>query len=193
MLRTWLIRALPVVALWCAASALLPLSGAAYAQAADPEHGLPLVTANPACGAVTDNYFGFTDDQDAPSAWTYANGSQWCVRVDWYVTPPPRGEDCRLQFYVPVGNATADLAVGLFDAAGNEIIARVQEDGASGYVNLIDSTPYTNIPINHVNIGDNNGQAYPTRIGWGTFPGSVAWVRPPEQGGGYCSTPAFLK
>jgi hypothetical protein len=190
MLRNWLIRALPVAALWCAASALLPLSGAAYAQA-HPMNGLQQVTVNPACGAAADNYFGFTDGQDAPSAWTYANGSQWCVRADWYITPPPNGEDCSLRFYVPLGNATADLPVGLIDAAGNKIIAHVHEDNVYGYVNLIDSTRYTNVPINHVNIGDNNGQAYPNQIGWGTFPGSVAWVRPTELGGGYCSTPAF--
>jgi hypothetical protein len=190
MLRNGIIRLLPVIALWSAASAVLPLSDAAFAQA-HPRNGLPQVTVNPTCGAAADNYFGFMDSEDAPSSWTYANGGQWCVRADWYITPPPKGEFCTLRFYVPLENATADLAVGLVGAAGNKIIAQVQEENVFGYVNLIDSTQSNNIPINHVNIGDNNGQAYPTQIGWGTFAGSVAWVRPPEQGGGYCSTPAF--
>jgi len=51
MLRNGIIRLLPVVALWSAASAVFPLSDAAFAQA-PPRNGLPQVTVNPICGAA---------------------------------------------------------------------------------------------------------------------------------------------
>jgi hypothetical protein len=157
--------------LFVAATSLLPLAN--LTPAADAYFD-PSVTVNPACGTFDDNVVQFTDDNGNPSAFTYANGSQYCVRVDWDIPPLPRDASCGVTFYVPNGNATADLPIGLTDTEGRKTIVHVQEAGVQGPVFIVDKPSGVDNPITHINIGDNNGESYPSQIGWGDFSGSVS-------------------
>jgi len=136
----------------------------------------PNVTVNPACGTAGDNVFQFIDENGNPSAFTYANGSQYCVRVDWDIPPLPKDAGCGITFYVPNGNATDDLPIGLIDTAGRKTIVHVKEVDVAGPVVILDKPEGVDNPIAHINIGDNNGESYPSQIGWGDFPGSVSIV-----------------
>jgi hypothetical protein len=121
--------------------------------------------------------FGFNDDSGIPSDFTYTNGSQWCVRVDWYIPPPPKDASCALNFYVPIGNATALLPVGLIDSAGRKTVFTIDGSGAYGDTVVIGKPAGVENPITHVNIGDSNGQQPGSaQIGWGNFPESVFWA-----------------
>jgi hypothetical protein len=154
------------LALLAAAASTLPTS---VAHAASDAFYSPTITVNPACGAASDNVFEFIDDNGNPSAWTYANGSQWCVRGDWYFPPLPANQHCEIYFYVPNGNATAALPVGLFESDGNPNIGSllIHEDLHDTYYKFFDKPSGFDVPVNHLNFGDNNGQSYPSQIGWG--------------------------
>ena len=163
---------LAMLPLLFAVATVLPLAPEARAEISGPVVGV-----NPACGTLTDNVFGFNDDSGVPSDFTYTNGSHWCVRVDWYIPPPPKEASCAVNFYVPIGKATALLPVGLIDSAGRKTVVTIDESGAYGDTVVIGKPAGVDNPITHVNIGDNNGQQPGSaQIGWGNFPESVFWA-----------------
>ena len=93
------------------------------------------------------------------------------MRADWYITPPLNpNQDCQIFFYVPNGNATANLTVGLFTPVGDKAYQfsnNFSEAPVSGPQRIWPIEPPVYANIAQVNIGDNNGEAYPKLIGWG--------------------------
>lgn len=110
-------------------------------------------------------YFSTTDGNKEPIEWTYANGSQQCINVAWAINSP--ATSCHYDFYVPDGHATGTIVftVGALTSAGNPHTYTVQlnENPVSGWQSLTDNTN-----VYSIRFGDNNGQSYPTELGWGS-------------------------
>jgi hypothetical protein len=101
-----------------------------------------------------------------PSRFTYANGSQWCVSVDYQFPAFPQEKSCWLEFYVPFSNATAYLPFGFYDTNNNKKYFHLAEDATQSYQFIFAKQIGEDDPIYKVNFSDNNGQQYPTMIGW---------------------------
>lgn len=116
-------------------------------------------------GSAQSQYFMATDANSQPIDWTYANGSQQCINVSWAISSP--ATSCHYDIYVPAGHATGtlNLTVGALTSAGNPHYYTVQlnENPVSGWQSLTDNTN-----VFSVRFGDNNGQSYPTELGWGS-------------------------
>jgi hypothetical protein len=159
---SWVLRGLVLTGLSVAAGLL---STVVIAQAAPTGSYSPTVRV--LCGPPDQQYFPFIDLNGLASDYTFANGAHPCVRVDWYFEPLPKEKNCTISFYVPNGNANAYLPVGLIDVNGQKTYFRFSEDPVNGPVQVFSKNAGEDVPINHVNIGDNNGESYPTMIGWG--------------------------
>jgi hypothetical protein len=123
------------------------------------------ITVSPHCGPGA-QYYEFVDDNGADSYYTYANGSQSCVSVDWSFAPLATNQWCAVFFYVPYDNATAILPFGLSDDHGNYGYYHLDESNTSNFRSILVKPKGVIDPINHVHFSDNNGQQYPTMIGW---------------------------
>jgi hypothetical protein len=145
-----------------AVAAMLPSSSWAQERFDYPDEHIVL---NPHCGP-SPQYYNFVDDSGAPSYYTFANGSQACVSVDWSFQPLATDQWCAIYFYVPYDNATADLPLGLFDVYGNKSYYYLDESNTSNLQAIFVKRKGVIDPIDHVQFSDNNGQQYPTMIGW---------------------------
>ena len=116
-------------------------------------------------GSAQSQYFTATDANTQPIDWTYANGSQQCINVSWAISSP--ATSCHYDIYVPAGHATGTLSltVGALTSAGNPhyYTVSLNENPVSGWQSLTDNTN-----VFSVRFGDNNGQSYPTELGWGS-------------------------
>jgi hypothetical protein len=112
-----------------------------------------------ACQGST-QYFAATDYSGVPVFWTYANGSHPCIRVTYH--PRTTTSTCTFQFYVPNGFATANVIFGYWTTDGVKHYASIDENPRQGWYTIFSSANVTLI-----NFQDNNGQAYPLRLGWG--------------------------
>lgn len=109
-------------------------------------------------------YFSTTDNSGVPIDWTYANGSNQCVQVSYSPTFTPAS--CTFYFYVPNGYATGyvDLKVGhLVNGNPGVTTYQLNENPVSGFTQV-----FTLPNVYSVTFGDNDGQSYPTQIGWGS-------------------------
>jgi hypothetical protein len=120
---------------------------------------------NTAACPGTSQYFTTSDGNKEPIEWTYANGSQQCINVAWAINSP--ATSCHYDIYVPDGHATGTIVftVGALTSAGNPHTYTVQlnENPVSGWQSLTDNTN-----VYSIRFGDNNGQSYPTELGWGS-------------------------
>jgi hypothetical protein len=116
-------------------------------------------------GSAQSQYFMATDANSQPIDWTYANGSQQCINVNWAISSP--ATSCHYDIYVPAGHATGtlNLTIGALTGTGNPHYYTVQlnENPVSGWQSLTDNTN-----VFSIRFGDNNGQSYPTELGWGS-------------------------
>jgi len=144
------------------------------------------VTARPGVPAYSGQYSPivmYTADDDRKSTVsTYAKGSRWCVRSDWYFNPVGNGAPrCQYSFYVPNdvntydrtgAGANAIIVIGFYGPDGRTIVQRsdpLDESASSGMTLLTINQGDPNLPDNYtgINIGDNNGQSDSQQIGWG--------------------------
>ena len=168
------------------------------AQAAGVSYFTPAVVTNPACleaNHVTakPNIPGYPqvfgnalfistfDDNGNSTESTFANGNQWCVRVDWKFDAAASGGACQYWFYVPndvnvfdakgIG-ANATFVVGFYGSDGNTLVATsdpIYEAYDAGYTLLtISGNPNISATFRGVNFGNNTGAAPGSeQIGWG--------------------------
>jgi hypothetical protein len=109
----------------------------------------------------TSEYFTANDLNGVPVNWTYANGSHPCIRVSY--APRSTSQDCIFDFFVPTGYATANIIFSYTTADGATHSASLNEAPLDGWYYVFDAANVT-----HIEFRDNNGQAYPTEIGWGS-------------------------
>ncbi|HEV2374497.1 MAG TPA: hypothetical protein VGS19_20340 [Streptosporangiaceae bacterium] len=121
-----------------------------------------------AAPAVSQNYYNATftskcsgwnfttDSNGQPNAYTASTGTTNCANVDWYISGTPTHSKCVVWVFVPGAFANASHAVpGLWNTSGTKL-----------YGNTINENLYTDqwayigtfTNINHVNIGDNDGE-----------------------------------
>ncbi|WP_214415871.1 hypothetical protein [Sphaerisporangium fuscum] len=99
----------------------------------------------------------------APITWTYANKNYRCVEVG-YVTVDAYGP-CDFYFYVPNGYADGVLAFTWQSGdsrSGTVRRTRFNEDPVNGFQFIGSGTN-----VKRISFGDDNGQSYPVRLGWG--------------------------
>jgi hypothetical protein len=167
-MRAWVLRMLSPIglALLVATPSLPTLTSVAHAATRDDFYS-PTVTVNPACGSAQ-QYYPFVDFLGNASDYTYANGNQWCVRADWYFPPLNVDQNCQIFFYVPLGNATSNLTVGLFTRGAQiKSFKLLSEAPVSGYHEIWPLDSAGRLAVAQVNLGDNTGESYPTMLGWG--------------------------
>lgn len=138
-----------------------------FCRTAVPQH----VGSGPNCTAFPDgNYWETKNDAlGHPISWTYANGSTPCVRVSF--TARAVSTQCSFWIYVPDGNATATFTLGWQDTNGNwHTTEAVNENSVTGWslITMYSPSQRTAANVTQLYFQDNNGQAYPSEIGWGT-------------------------
>jgi hypothetical protein len=107
-------------------------------------------------------YFTATDHSGVAIDWTYANGSNQCVQVAY--APEMTTSNCTFSFYVPNGHATGVIyfRVGfLLNGNPHFTTYSLDENPVQGYQQL-----FNRANVFSVTFGDNNGQNYPTQLGW---------------------------
>jgi hypothetical protein len=109
----------------------------------------------------TSQYFSDNDVNGVAITWTYANGSHACVKVTY--TPRTTSSYCAFRFFVPSGHATANVIFGYWTTDGVKHYASLDEAPRDGWYTVFSSANVTSVGFQ-----DNNGQAYPLQIGWGT-------------------------
>lgn len=119
-----------------------------------------LETGTSACPGDTE-YFSATDAYGVPIWWTYAAGSHPCIRVAY--TPRVTTSSCTFKFYVPAGHATAVVYFGYWTTDGVKHYASIDEGPREGWYNV-----FTSANVNRIEFQDNDGQAYPLQLGWGS-------------------------
>jgi hypothetical protein len=132
---------------------------------------MQVVGNGPNCTPFPDgNYWETKNDLlGHPIAWTYANGSTPCVRVNF--TARAISNACTFWLYVPQGNATATFTLGWSDGrGGHHTTEAVNENATFGWSELT-MNPGGNRAASNVTglfFQDNNGQSFPSELGWGT-------------------------
>jgi hypothetical protein len=106
-------------------------------------------------------YFSGADLNGVPIDWTYANGGSACVRVTY--NPRITADVCDFYYFVPTGDATANIIFGYWTTDGQKHYASLDEGPRDGWYYLFSSANVTSVQFQ-----DNNGQAYPLQLGWGT-------------------------
>jgi hypothetical protein len=109
----------------------------------------------------TAEYFPGNDLNGVPIDWTYANGGHPCVRVAY--VPRTTADSCTFRFFVPTGDATANVIFGYWTTDGQKHYASLDEGPRDGWYNIFSSANVTSVQFQ-----DNNGQAYPLQLGWGS-------------------------
>ena len=135
-----------------------------------------LSTSPPHCQPFPDGreWQDFTDGNGVHQLWTYSNGGNACIQVNYY--PPADSRACYYSFYIPFnGYADAHITFGWWDNNGVKHYANVvDEKPNSGWYQLymnggsgvIDKASAIN--VKKIQFQDNNGDAPGSSvIGWG--------------------------
>jgi GH25 family lysozyme M1 (1,4-beta-N-acetylmuramidase) len=109
----------------------------------------------------TQQYYTGTDGAGVPIDWTYANGTTACVKVGY--APHATSATCSFSFYVPDGEATAQITFGYWTTDGVKHYAGLNENPVIGWQQVFSAAN-----VNRIEFQDNDGQAYPLQIGWGS-------------------------
>lgn len=108
-----------------------------------------------------DQYFPDHDVNGVAIDRTYANGGNACVQVAYL--PRTTSASCAFRFWVPSGHATARIVFGYWTTDGVKHYVGLDEAPRDGWYTI-----FTSANVTAINFQDNNGQAYPLEIGWGT-------------------------
>lgn len=115
----------------------------------------------------TQQYFNDTDANGVPVQWTYANSSYTCVTVDY--SPTELDSNCNFYFYVPKGDATANVVFTIqyldLDILRTRTIT-LDESPVDGW-----QLVFTGYDVLDVRFHDKNGQDYSLKkqLGWGRY------------------------
>lgn len=140
-----------------------------FCRTASPAH----VGSGPNCTPFADGNYWETpakgDGLGHPISWTYANGSTPCVRVSF--TARAVSTQCSFWLYVPDGYATATFTLGWQDTGGTwHTTEPVNEASVTGWslITMFNPSQRTAANVTQLYFQDNNGQSYPSQLGWGS-------------------------
>ena len=136
-----------------------------------------LSTASPNCTPFSNGkeYQVYNNPVDGVQQdWTYSNGTNACIQVNYTTSAAVQANQCAFYFYVPQdGNANADIVFGWWDQSGVKHYATLfDESPVYGWQVLHMNGPNDDIYIaggvTRISFQDNNGQTPGADVlGWG--------------------------
>ncbi len=148
-----------------ASAAIVTCSGVGFQHCLQPN--ITTLARNTTTCPGSNQWFTGTDSS-TNIGWTWANGGNACVRVDYY---PVLASNCTYTFYVPDNHASANIIFGYWTSDGvKHYFPALNENPTSGWntLNAVGSNGFL-IPVSNVtriSFQDNDGQTG-IQMAWG--------------------------